>query len=264
MAASTVPASAFFAPGLPQIVAEFAPVLVGEDPTNIEKLVEKMRWAASGAGSLGRDRLERDHRDRGRPLGSQGQVAWAAGLAASRRAVPRRGPPLRRLPRRRGTGMPLAASATGRRQAGTSRGRWLATIAVEVIVASAARAREMVDWGYTALKFDLDLPGSTFDAAAGYPLRAADIDWMVALTAALREAAGPRSTWPWTPTGATGPTTSCRSPAASRPFRLLWLEDPLPPYDEPGLALSADPHRHADRDRRESATAAGILEPDRR
>ena len=43
----------FFAPGLPQIVAEFAPVLVGEDPTTIEKLVEKMRWAASGAGSLG-------------------------------------------------------------------------------------------------------------------------------------------------------------------------------------------------------------------
>ncbi len=43
----------FFAPGLPLIVEEFAAILVGEDPTNVERLVEKMRWAASGAGSLG-------------------------------------------------------------------------------------------------------------------------------------------------------------------------------------------------------------------
>jgi len=37
--------------------------------------------------------------------------------------------------------------------------------------------------GYTALKFDLDLPGSTFDSATGYTLRTKDIDWMVALAA---------------------------------------------------------------------------------
>ena len=41
----------FLAPGLPGIIAEFADILIGEDFTNIEKLVEKMRWAASGAGS---------------------------------------------------------------------------------------------------------------------------------------------------------------------------------------------------------------------
>src|SRR5688500_11275736 len=42
-----------FAPGLPQMIDEFEAILVGEDPRNIEKLVEKMRWAASGTGSLG-------------------------------------------------------------------------------------------------------------------------------------------------------------------------------------------------------------------
>ena len=36
----------FFAPGLPSLIREFSSVLIGEDPRNIEKLVEKMRWAA--------------------------------------------------------------------------------------------------------------------------------------------------------------------------------------------------------------------------
>jgi L-alanine-DL-glutamate epimerase-like enolase superfamily enzyme len=43
----------FFAPGLPQIVAEFADVLVGEDFNHVEKLVEKMRWAPPAPGRRG-------------------------------------------------------------------------------------------------------------------------------------------------------------------------------------------------------------------
>ena len=43
----------FFTPGAQQIVREFEGVLSGEDPLGIERLVEKMRWAASGTGSMG-------------------------------------------------------------------------------------------------------------------------------------------------------------------------------------------------------------------
>jgi gluconate/galactonate dehydratase len=43
----------FFAPGLTNVIHEFSDILVGEDFRNVERLVEKMRWAASGAGSLG-------------------------------------------------------------------------------------------------------------------------------------------------------------------------------------------------------------------
>lgn len=43
----------FFAPGLPGIIQEFEGILIGEDFRDIERLVEKMRWAAAGAGSLG-------------------------------------------------------------------------------------------------------------------------------------------------------------------------------------------------------------------
>lgn len=53
MVDSTARANVFFAPGLTHIVEEFSSILVGEDCTDIERLVEKMRWAASGAGSMG-------------------------------------------------------------------------------------------------------------------------------------------------------------------------------------------------------------------
>src|SRR4051795_4080477 len=43
----------FLAPGLPHIIDSFNEILVGEDFQHIEKLVEKMRWAASGTGSTG-------------------------------------------------------------------------------------------------------------------------------------------------------------------------------------------------------------------
>ena len=105
----------------------------------------------------------------------------------------------------------------------------------EVIAASAARAREMVDVGYTALKFDLDLPGSTFDAASGYPLHGGDIDWMVALTAALRDAAGPDVDLAMDAHWRYRASDILQVARAVEPFRLLWLEDPLPPHDEPGL-----------------------------
>jgi gluconate/galactonate dehydratase len=43
----------FLAPGLTAIIADLKPLLVGEDPRNVDKLFSKMRWAASGAGSMG-------------------------------------------------------------------------------------------------------------------------------------------------------------------------------------------------------------------
>jgi L-alanine-DL-glutamate epimerase-like enolase superfamily enzyme len=224
----------FFAPGLPQIVAEFAPVLVGEDPTNIEKLVEKMRWAASGAGSLGGivwnaiTGIEAALWDlKGKLLE---QPVWQLLGGRFRDEV-------RLYVDCHAAGAleclsPLLQPITPswditRAMASDDRG--------EVIAASVARAREMVDVGYTALKFDLDLPGSTFDAASGYPLHGGDIDWMVALTAALRDAAGPDVDLAMDAHWRYRASDILQVARAVEPFRLLWLEDPLPPHDEPGL-----------------------------
>src|SRR5919202_5012592 len=43
----------FLAPGLTGINRDLKPLLTGEDPRNVDKLCSKMRWAASGAGSMG-------------------------------------------------------------------------------------------------------------------------------------------------------------------------------------------------------------------
>src|SRR3954451_1858902 len=61
----------------------------------------------------------------------------------------------------------------------------------EIPAASARRAKQMVDLGYTALKFDLDLPGTDFSSATGYTLKTRDIDWMVQLATKIRNAIGP-------------------------------------------------------------------------
>ena len=159
----------FFAPGLPAIIQEFEPILVGEDCTSIEKLFEKMRWAASGAGSTAGiiwnaisgieaalwdlkgklfglpvwQLLGGKFRDEARiylDCHAEGGLECLSPLLQS---VPTSWRP--RLP-----GLPED----------------------EIISASAARASDMAARGYSALKFDLDLPGSTFDSATGYPLRA--------------------------------------------------------------------------------------------
>jgi L-alanine-DL-glutamate epimerase-like enolase superfamily enzyme len=105
-----------------------------------------------------------------------------------------------------------------------------------VIPAAAERARQVAALGYTALKFDLDLPGSTFDAPAGHSLGSRDVDWMIGLGHALRDALGfdvdlaLDAHWRY--------RTSEILPVARglEGCRLLWLEDPVPPSDEAGLA----------------------------
>jgi gluconate/galactonate dehydratase len=90
--------------------------------------------------------------------------------------------------------------------------------------------------GYTALKFDLDVPGSRFDAAAGYPLSGADIDWMARLGAALREAVGPLVDLALDAHWRYRAADMLQVAKELEAYRLLWLEDPVPPDDTAGLA----------------------------
>lgn len=225
----------FFAPGLVRIVAEFSEILIGEDFCNIERLVEKMRWAASGTGSLS-------------------GIIWNAISGIEAALWDLKGKHLD-LPIWQLLGgkfrdevrIYLDCHAAGALES-------LSTLlqpttpsweydkaetvlsAEEVIVASVERARKMAETGYTALKFDLDLPGSVFDSASGYHLTTHDIDWMVELTHALRAAVGPQvdlamdAHWRYRPheiLQVAGQIETCR---------LMWLEDPVPPGDENALA----------------------------
>jgi L-alanine-DL-glutamate epimerase-like enolase superfamily enzyme len=105
----------------------------------------------------------------------------------------------------------------------------------KIISASAQRAGEMAQLGYTALKFDLDLPGSTFDSPTGYPLTTRDIDWMVTLTNSLREAVGPDVDLAVDAHWRYRANDILQVMKQVEPCRLMWFEDPVPSYDEQAL-----------------------------
>lgn len=224
----------FFAPGLTRIIEEFAPVLVGEDFTAVERLVEKMRWAASGTGSTGGiiwnaiTGIEAALWDlKGKYLG---QPVWqllggkfrdkvriyvdchAAGALECLSPLLQPTPPSWHLE------TPVK---------GLSRD--------DVITASAARAVEMAERGYTAMKFDLDLPGTTFDSATGYTLTTRNIDWMVGLASAIREAVGPDIDVAMDAHWRYKPNDILQVAKLLEPLRLMWLEDPVPPANEQAL-----------------------------
>lgn len=225
----------FFAPGLPEMVQEFTSILVGEDFTAIERLVEKMRWAASGTGSTGGviwnaiTGIEAALWDlKGKYLGLpiwqllggkfRDEVrlyldCHAAGALECLSPLLQPTPPAWDVP-------PCETDLPPE----------------EIIRASAQRAREMAALGYTALKFDLDLPGSTFDQAAGYTLSARDIDWMLGLAAAIREAVGPEVDLAMDAHWRYRPNEILQVARQLEPLRLLWLEDPVPPHDKVSLA----------------------------
>jgi L-alanine-DL-glutamate epimerase-like enolase superfamily enzyme len=225
----------FFAPGLTQIIAEFSGMLAGENALDIERLVERMRWAASGAGSLG-------------------GVVWNAITGIEAALWDLKG---------RYYDMPVWELLGGRfrdevriyldcHAAGAleclspllqpTQPKWQRPAKGKalgrdgIIAASAERAAEMAKLGYTALKFDLDLPGSTFDSATGYTLKSADIDWMVGLAAAIRQAVGPDVDLAFDAHWRYRPNEILQVAKELEACRLLWLEDPLPPHDEKSLA----------------------------
>lgn len=225
----------FFAPGLPHIVAEFADLLVGEDFAHIEKLVEKMRWAASGAGSTA-------------------GIIWNAitGIEAALWDLKGKylGLPVWQLlggKFRDDIRIYLDCHAAGALECLSpllqpSAPGWQTQPGEaelsddEIITASADRAKAMADLGYTALKFDLDLPGSTFDSATGYTLSRRNIDWMVGLTAAIRQSVGPDVDLAMDAHWRYRPNDILQVARELEPFHLLWLEDPVPPHDTQALA----------------------------
>jgi L-alanine-DL-glutamate epimerase-like enolase superfamily enzyme len=225
----------FFAPGLPHIIEEFAPLLVGEDCTGVERLVEKMRWAASGAGS------------------SAG-IVWNAisGIEAALWDLKGK---LFNLPVYQLLGgkfrddvrVYLDCHADGALEclspllqpavAGWPQPPAPPQSAKDIVAASAERARQMAALGYTAVKFDLDAPNSRFDSPTGYPLTSHDIAWMVELTQAIREAIGPDVDLAMDAHWRYQPNHILQVAKELEPARLMWLEDPVPPEDKRSLAF---------------------------
>jgi gluconate/galactonate dehydratase len=101
------------------------------------------------------------------------------------------------------------------------------------------RAREMVERGFTALKFDLDLPLLPHEDLYARTIAPAQLERQVAIAEATVAAAGPADVafdlhWRYAPADA------LRLAVALEHLPLLWLEDPTPPQDLRSVAaLSA-------------------------
>jgi L-alanine-DL-glutamate epimerase-like enolase superfamily enzyme len=236
----------FTAPGLTAIVRELEPLLVGEDPRNVDKLWSKMRWAASGAGSMGGivynaisgietalwdavgkhcgvpiyQLLGGKYRDRVRVYADC--HAGEALEALSSLMVPRHP---RWLPE-------SEVSATASEADQPVHGRAFGEAETDEVFTPemyARRAREAADMGFTALKFDLDVPNPhTLDTHSG-TLTHAEIKYMVSLVEAVREAVGDTVDISFDLHWRYNVSDAQRLAYELEPYGLMWLEDPVPP-----------------------------------
>jgi L-alanine-DL-glutamate epimerase-like enolase superfamily enzyme len=227
----------FFAPGLTAMLRSLEPVILGEDPRDVNRLFRKLQRAASGAGSVagiiynaisGIDAALWD------VLGQSLGVPIYRLLGGKFRDKVRiyadchGGEALESLDdvlrSRPASWVPQPAAHVAKDYFEESDASEPATPESYRKQALAKRAM-----GFTALKFDLDVPGTEGGDPHNRCLTNRAIDRMVTLVAAVHEAVGADTAiamdchWRY---NVADMVTVGRE---LEPFRLLWLEDPVPP-----------------------------------
>jgi len=232
----------FCAPGLTGIVRDLAPLLIGEDPRDVDRLWSKLRWGASGAGSpagivynaisgieaalwdlVGRAYGVPIHALLGGRFRDSVRVyadchAGEALTSMDATMVPR--------PYIDGVRNPEHGRAYAK------------ALPEEVFTAElyAARAAQVVaDLGFDALKFDLDVPTPHQKDTASGTLTRAEIDYMAGLASAVIEAVGPEVDVAFDCHWRYQVADAQRLAHELEPLGLLWLEDPVPPENVAAL-----------------------------
>jgi L-alanine-DL-glutamate epimerase-like enolase superfamily enzyme len=227
----------FFAPGLTAILRSLEPLLLGEDPCDVRRLFRKLQLATSGAGSVAGiiynaiSGIEAALWD---VLGQWLEVPIYRLLGGKFRDQIRiyadchGGEALESLDEVLRSRQPSWIQQTTR----TASKDYFAEMKDEAPLSPkdyGKRARAMMAQGYTALKFDLDVPGTQGSDAYNRCLTNPAIDRMVALIGEVRDAVGydidvaVDCHWRYSVSDVV------KVAQALEPFRLLWLEDPVPP-----------------------------------
>lgn len=236
----------FLAPGLTAIIRDLKPLLIGEDPRNVDRLFSKMRWAASGAGSMGGivynaiSGIEAALWDvvgkyYGAPIYQLlgGKYRDKVRIYADCHA----GEALEALDsvmvaRRPGWLPEEAETAIASEINHPVHGRAFGDAAPDEVFTPkmyADRAREVANMGFTALKFDLDVPNPhTKDTHSG-TLTHAEIKFMVSLVEGVREAVGDEVDISFDLHWRYNVSDARRLAYELEPYGLMWLEDPVPP-----------------------------------
>jgi gluconate/galactonate dehydratase len=244
---------AFFAPGLTATLRELDPVLLGEDARDVDRLCRLMRTAFSPVGTAGMGYhaisgietalWDLNGKDSGLPvyrfLGGKyrdrvriyADCHAGSGLASLSPVL---------LPRTPS----WASKGASKRKKGAAGKTELVpkyhggqkSEAKDIRAqAYVRRALEMKRRGFTALKFDVDVPTEYSLDDYNRALTRREIDLMVSLVAALRKALGRGVDlaidchWNY------GVNDAIRLARACEPFDLLWLEDPVPPENNDAM-----------------------------
>jgi L-alanine-DL-glutamate epimerase-like enolase superfamily enzyme len=231
---------AFVGPGLTGVIRQFSSVLVGEDPTHIDRLVRRMRastiYASPGLvfhaiGGIECALLDVIGKRHGIPvwqiLGGKyrDHVRIYADCHAGD-ALESIDPMLfPRTPQWMAAGPEERQSVVSLKHHGwdASGGDHLTTDAYS------RRAREMAQKGFRILKFDVDVPTPYETDEYNRDLSHPEIEHMAALVGAVREAVGKEvglaidCHWNY------GVQAAIELARALSGYNLLWLEDPVPP-----------------------------------
>ncbi len=233
---------AFVGPGLTGVIREIAAILIGEDPASIERMVRRMRastlYASPGLVNHAIGGIETALLD---CLGKRHQMpVWQLLGGKYRDAVPiyadchagdaleSIGPLLvPRTPQWMRGDSPLAErkSIVSLKHHG-----WDAAEKTHLTPDSyAARAQQMAAHGFRILKFDVDVPTPYETDEYNRDLSWPEIEYAAGLVKAVREAVGAEvglaidCHWNY------GVEAAIALARALEPYRLLWLEDPVPP-----------------------------------
>jgi galactonate dehydratase len=188
--------------GIQQIIASIGSLILGEDPMNVDRLYEKMRRARIFDGAMAGNLVT--------ALTGIEIALWdLVGRAVK---------------------MPVYALLGGKFR---DRIRIYADCHAggdDSPQANADKAKQVVDMGFTAIKFDLDdLQSPLKHDPFNHTVNNAELDAMVAKVAAVREAVGPHIGVAMDLHGRYDTSSGIRVAQALEPFNLLWLEEPVPP-----------------------------------
>jgi gluconate/galactonate dehydratase len=240
---------AFCAPALPETIRELAPLIEGRDARHVEPLVRRLHLATahvSGGGTvfhaisgieaalwdLAARSLEVPlwqlfggcFRDRVRIYADchagEALTSYSATLVA------------RHLPW-------MGADELSEKD---PEEHWAPAEADDVYTpeAYAARASSMADGGFTALKFDLDLPLLPGEDLYARTISPAQLDRQVALAEATVAAVTGRADVAFDLHWRYAPADALRLARSLEHLPLLWLEDPTPPHDLASVARIAE------------------------
>jgi len=188
--------------GIQEIIGALGSLILGEDPMNVDRLFEKMRrmrvFDGAAAGNF---------------------VTAITGIEIALWDLVGRA-----------TGLPVYALLGGKFRDKIRVYSDCHAGGDDSPQANADKAKQVVDMGFTAIKFDIDDLDSPYKYDRfNHTVNNAELDTMVAKVAAVREAVGPHIDVAMDLHGRYATSAGLRIAQAREPDRLLWLEEPVPP-----------------------------------